>query len=94
MNAMSVNEELAPFKAEYRKLYESLYKNHRKEKDLLEQCMLLKVKLNFIKLQENIKSNFSLSFSFSLFIYGIQLLIHGKCFFRMKLWTTHIRYMS
>jgi len=56
MNDMSVNEELAPFKAEYRKLYESLYKNHRKEKELLEQCMLLKVKLNFIKLQENIKS--------------------------------------
>ncbi|XP_018404761.1 PREDICTED: cilia- and flagella-associated protein 58-like [Cyphomyrmex costatus] len=39
---MSANEALAPFETEYTRLYESLYKAHRNEKELSEQCMLLK----------------------------------------------------
>ncbi|XP_018316721.1 cilia- and flagella-associated protein 58 [Mycetomoellerius zeteki] len=39
---MSANEALAPFETEYTRLYESLYKAHRNEKELSEQCILLK----------------------------------------------------
>ncbi|XP_011706818.1 PREDICTED: uncharacterized protein LOC105461994, partial [Wasmannia auropunctata] len=39
---MSTNETLAPFEAEYTRLYESLYKAHRNEKELSGQCTLLK----------------------------------------------------
>ncbi|XP_011875433.1 PREDICTED: cilia- and flagella-associated protein 58-like [Vollenhovia emeryi] len=41
-NEMSSNEALAPFKDEYERLYESLYKAHRSEKELSGQCTLLK----------------------------------------------------
>lgn len=42
-NEMKANEALAPFEAEYARLYESLYKAHRNEKELSEQCISLKV---------------------------------------------------
>lgn len=57
---MNSNEALALFKAEYTRLYESLYKTHRNEKELLEQCTLLKVKLHC-----NMKK---IKYSFSLFL--------------------------
>lgn len=40
---MKSNEALAPFMAEYTKLYESLYKAYRTEKDLTERCNTLRV---------------------------------------------------
>ncbi|XP_036140535.1 cilia- and flagella-associated protein 58 isoform X2 [Monomorium pharaonis] len=42
MKEMSINEALAPFEAEYTRLYEFLYKAHRNEKELLGQCTLFK----------------------------------------------------
>ncbi|KAL6254573.1 hypothetical protein P5V15_014625 [Pogonomyrmex californicus] len=42
INEMNANETLAAFKAEYTRLYESLYKAHRNEKELSDQCTLLK----------------------------------------------------
>ncbi|XP_072750545.1 uncharacterized protein [Anoplolepis gracilipes] len=39
---MKANEALAPFEAEYTRLYESLYKAHRNEKELSEQCLSLR----------------------------------------------------
>lgn len=42
-NEMKTNEALAPFEAEYTRLYESLYTAHRNEKELSEQCLSLRV---------------------------------------------------
>ncbi|XP_020296612.1 uncharacterized protein LOC109861391 isoform X2 [Pseudomyrmex gracilis] len=39
---MKSNEALACFEAEYARLYEFLYKTHRNEKELSEQCSMLK----------------------------------------------------
>ncbi|KMQ95066.1 putative coiled-coil domain-containing protein 147 [Lasius niger] len=39
---MKANEALAPFEAEYARLYESLYKAHTNEKELSEQCLSLR----------------------------------------------------
>lgn len=95
---MSANEALAPFETEYTRLYESLYKAHRNEKELLEQCMLLKVKLKCVKRKPN--QSFSASFVFFLYLENLfsssytffhTFSICAKCFFRMKLWTTRIK---
>ncbi|EFN63810.1 Coiled-coil domain-containing protein 147 [Camponotus floridanus] len=42
---MKTNEALAPFEAEYARLYESLYTAHRNEKELSEQCLSLRNEL-------------------------------------------------
>lgn len=47
MNEMKTNEALASFESEYARLYESLYKAHRNEKELSEQCISLKVNISF-----------------------------------------------
>ncbi|XP_025262761.1 uncharacterized protein LOC112637378 [Camponotus floridanus] len=44
-NEMKTNEALAPFEAEYARLYESLYTAHRNEKELSEQCLSLRNEL-------------------------------------------------
>ncbi|XP_032679289.1 cilia- and flagella-associated protein 58-like [Odontomachus brunneus] len=41
-NEMKTNEALAAYESEYARLYESLYKAHRNEKELSEQCTSLK----------------------------------------------------
>ncbi|KAL6434920.1 hypothetical protein ACFW04_005231 [Cataglyphis niger] len=48
-NEMKANEALAPFEAEYVRLYESLYKAHRNEKELSEQCLSLKNEIGEIR---------------------------------------------
>ncbi|XP_076482723.1 cilia- and flagella-associated protein 58 [Bombus vancouverensis nearcticus] len=45
LQEMKSNEALAPFMAEYTKLYESLYKAYRTEKDLTERCNMLREEL-------------------------------------------------
>lgn len=42
---MKTNEALAAYESEYARLYESLYKAHRNEKELSEQCASLKVNI-------------------------------------------------
>lgn len=44
-NEMKTNEALAAYESEYVRLYESLYKAHRIEKELSEQCTSLKVNI-------------------------------------------------
>ncbi|XP_070530909.1 cilia- and flagella-associated protein 58 isoform X2 [Cardiocondyla obscurior] len=58
---MNSNEALAPFEAEYTKLYESLYKAHKNEKEILGQCALLKNEIventhKMLEMKEKIKN--------------------------------------
>ncbi|XP_054004933.1 cilia- and flagella-associated protein 58-like isoform X2 [Hylaeus anthracinus] len=46
LKEMKENEALAPFLAEYTRLFESLYKAHRTEKELMEKCHSLESELD------------------------------------------------
>lgn len=43
LKEMKSNETLAPFLTEYTRLFESLYRTHKMEKELSEKCELLQV---------------------------------------------------
>ena len=81
INEMKKNEALAVYEAEYTRLFESLYKTHRNEDELIEKCRLLEVKLFIKLLPYNIKKRITYICSEIIYAWFTKKFINCRCVF-------------